>query len=541
MIESAWDRASLALRLLAVDPFGLCGAVVRMRAGPGRDAVIAALKNTGVSRKLPPLITDDQLHGGIDVSRTLAEGNIVYHTPYFASPRRVILPMAERCEERLAAKLSAYLDQGQSCSLVCLDEGDTEEEQTPAALQDRLAFRIDPIERMPDGWKTGASKAKYREVEVQDTHLEALTRISVELGIDSLRAPLLAARASRANAALNGRQITSDEDVAVASALVLAHRATRFPTAQEEQPEAPSGSEASESEAAQGHEEEIPQELLVDAIKAALPEGVLQAAANKSKRLTKGSGAGLKRITKRRGRPMPSKPGRPDGRNRIDIIATLRAAAPWQRLRTTNGDNKVALHPSDIRIKRYQKRSDRLLIFTVDASGSAAVARLGEAKGAVELLLADAYASRDHVALVAFRNRGADILLPPTRSLVQTKRRLAALPGGGGTPLASGLEHATRLANMARSRGMSPTLVLLTDGRANVALDGSVDRTAAHQDAERLAGHIRLQGTPSLVIDTGQRSSPSLQNLSSTLGSPYIPLPRADANRLQNAVTAALA
>ena len=105
-------------------------------------------------------------------------------------------------------------------------------------------------------------------------------------------------------------------------------------------------------------------------------------------------------------------------------------------------DRLLELRADDIRLKQAQERSDRLLIFTVDASGSSALARLAEAKGAVELLLAQAYARRDHVALVAFRGAGAEVLLPPTRSLVQTKRRLAGLPGGGGTPLASGLAAA---------------------------------------------------------------------------------------------------
>ncbi len=111
-------------------------------------------------------------------------------------------------------------------------------------------------------------------------------------------------------------------------------------------------------------------------------------------------------------------------------MATLRAAAPWQtiRRRATGRDGVLELRPDDIRLKQAQERSDRLLIFTVDASGSAALARLAEAKGAVELLLAQAYARRDHVALVAFRGAGAEVLLPPTRSLVHTKRRLAALP-----------------------------------------------------------------------------------------------------------------
>ena len=124
-------------------------------------------------------------------------------------------------------------------------------------------------------------------------------------------------------------------------------------------------------------------------------------------------------------------------------------------------------------MKRYEDRSDRLVIFAVDASGSSAISRLAEAKGAIELLLGDAYARRDHVALVAFRGTSAEILLPPTRSLVQTKRRLAELPGGGGTPLASGMEAALELALGAQRRGMAPTVCILTDGRANIDKTGN--------------------------------------------------------------------
>ena len=151
---------------------------------------------------------------------------------------------------------------------------------------------------------------------------------------------------------------------------------------------------------------------------------------------------------------MPSRPGRLDGGNRIDLVATLRAEVPWQTIRRKQRPDKtgVIVHSSDIHVKNYQEISDRLVIFAVDASGSSAVARLAEAKGAVELMLADAYARRDHVALIAFRGDSADLILPPTRSLVQTKRRLAGLPGGGGTPLASGLKAAGELAQRARAQ-----------------------------------------------------------------------------------------
>jgi magnesium chelatase subunit D len=168
------------------------------------------------------------------------------------------------------------------------------------------------------------------------------------------------------------------------------------------------------------------------------------------------------------------------------------------------------------------------------------MARLGEAKGAIELLLAEAYARRDHVALIAFRGEGAELLLPPTRSLVQTKRRLAGLPGGGGTPLAHGLQAAMELAHQARARGMTPTLALLTDGRANIALDGTANRERAGEDATRLARALRATGTPAVVIDTATRPQEALRALAGALDAPYIALPRADAHRLSTAVSAAL-
>ena len=80
---------------------------------------------------------------------------------------------------------------------------------------------------------------------------------------------------------------------------------------------------------------------------------------------------------------------------------------------------------------------------------------------------------RDQVALIAFRGRGAELLLPPTRSLVRAKRSLAGLPGGGGTPLAAGIDAALALADAGAPRGGTPVVVLLTDGRANIARDGA--------------------------------------------------------------------
>ena len=134
----------------------------------------------------------------------------------------------------------------------------------------------------------------------------------------------------------------------------------------------------------------------------------------------------------RRGKPLGARRGDLRRGARLDVLATLRAAAPWQPLRRREQAATVArvlVRRDDFRMKRFRERTETTAIFAVDASGSSALHRLAEAKGAVELLLAQCYVRRDRVALLAFRGRGSELLLSPTRSLVRAKRSLAGLPG----------------------------------------------------------------------------------------------------------------
>jgi magnesium chelatase subunit D len=123
---------------------------------------------------------------------------------------------------------------------------------------------------------------------------------------------------------------------------------------------------------------------------------------------------------------------------------------------------------------------------------------------------------------------------------VQTKRRLSSLPGGGGTPLAAGLKAALDLVGLARGKGMTPSIALLTDGRANVDLSGAANRAQASEDASLMARFLRSEGVPGLVIDTGLRPTRGLDGLAREMGAPYLPLPRADGRSLSRAVDAAL-
>jgi magnesium chelatase subunit D len=550
--SALWTRAALALRLLAVDPAGLGGMWLRARPSPVRDRLVAGLSALPLPlRRLHPAIGDEQLFGGVDLTATLSAGRMVRQAGLLGQPAALILPMAERATAGLSARLAMALDGEQGHCLIALDEGASEDETLAPALADRLAFHLD-LSDLGLGETTELATLPPIAPAPVTAPPEALADLAVvahRLGIASLRAPLLALRAARAHAVLEGRDTVGPADLKAAVELVLAPRATQVPAEDDPEPPPPPpppDAPPDDTDRADGEDETppIPQDILLEAARALLPADLLaRMAAGRTAKTAKGTGEGAMQKGNRRGRPLPSRPGRLDGQKKIDLIATLRAAAPWQavRHRAAPGRTGLQIRPDDIRVKRYQDRSDRLLIFIVDASGSAAMTRLGEAKGAVELLLAQAYARRDHVALIAFRGTGAEVILPPTRSLVQTKRRLAGLPGGGGTPLAAGLKAALDMGAMARGRGMTPTAILLTDGRANIALDGTADRVQAGADALTLARALRGRGMPGLVIDMGVRPERALSTLAAMLNAPYLPLPRADAQRLSTAVSAALA
>jgi magnesium chelatase subunit D len=536
------ERLATALAVLAVAPLAIGGLWLRGRAGPVRDAVVAALPP---ARKVHPGIDDAALFGALDLAATLAAGRTVSGLGVLSDPGLLCLTMAERCPPGLAARLGAAMDAG-THGVVALDEGDGDE-APPPALTDRLGLFLET-----DGivWSDMTALA-VPEVALAQAALpfvivpagipEALARVAARLGIGSMRAPLQALACARALAALAGRGLVTEADVRTAVELTLAHRA--LPAGEAEQSPPPPPPE--DSRPGEGRDlSDLPDEVLVEAARAALPPDLIAAlAAGRAARAAKGAtGTGGAKAGNRRGRPLPSRAGRLATGARVDLIATLRNAAPWQPLRRQGGPAR-ALHirPADIRLKRFVETSDRVLIFAVDASGSAALARLAEAKGAVELMLAAAYARRDHVALVSFRGTAAEVMLPPTRSLVQTKRRLASLPGGGGTPLAAGLQAALALAVQARARGMTPTIALLTDGRANIARDGSADRPRAGAEAEEAGRLIAASGIAAVVIDTATRPQPALAALARAMAASCLPLPRADARVMQAAISAAMA
>lgn len=524
-----WAAAQAAAQAFARDPLAFGGIRLRARAGPVRDAWLALI---GDARRLPVGVDDAALFGGLDLAATLAAGRPVQRAGLLSRAGVLVLPSAERCLPALAARLGQALDEGRH-AVIALDEGE-DGETMPPALADRLGAVVDLSDVSLGAVRSRDADERDEvpddvpdDVPVEDL-VSAVVAVADALGVPGLRAPM---RAVRLAGMLGGTQGA----LTMAAELVLAPRATRAP-APPEADDAPQ--DAPRPDPADGA---AVADRVVEAVRPALPPALLDGLASAVPAASgAGTGAGARRKGNRRGRPLPPRPGRPDARARIDVVATLRAAAPWQRLRGGGPGRPVRVRGADIRIRRYETRSDRLVIFAVDASGSTAVSRLAEAKGAVEVLLGQAYARRDHVALIGFRGAGADLLLPPTRSLVRTKRELAALPGGGGTPLAAGLRDGAALGRQARGRGMAPALVVLTDGRPNVALTGAPGREEAMADARAMALHVRAEGLAGLVIDTGARPSPALRALAQDMGAACLALPRADAAAVGRAVAAAL-
>jgi len=349
-----------------------------------------------------------------------------------------------------------------------------------------------------------------------------------------------------ANAGLCGRLLVSAEDAEVAARLVLAPRATRLPEpppsddAAEPEPPEPQATDNPPPPDKPDDDSSTPEppqeggELLRAAVTAALPPGLLAQLLERIESGTSSGRVGAEQQNLLRGRPRGARSGLPRGGARLHLLETLRAAAPWQRVRSRAAAHRarVAVRREDFRIRRFIEKTGTTVHFIVDASGSAAVYRLGEAKGAVELLLAESYARRDRVSLMAFRGTGTEVLLPPTRALARAKRVLAALPGGGGTPMATAIDAAAQQGLGTRRGGSAPLIVFLSDGRANIARDGTPGRAAAERDAMVSAKAFAMLGIPAMFIDTSPRGEPIARRLADAMRARYVFLPTADAKAL---------
>jgi magnesium chelatase subunit D len=371
--------------------------------------------------------------------------------------------------------------------------------------------------------RVAAARGRLAAVRLPERMLGLIAGTCARLGVDGHRADIVCARAAVALAAIDGAEEVGQEHVRRAARLALAHRRRRGPLeapglderelddalaeAGDDEPEPdPSPNGGPEGHGPPPEPDPPPEDPGPGAHDDAPPrapspdpsERPYRAEAPSRERMDapdapgrapllalagRGEGASGRRSRAAGGQPVDSR--EPDGdAGDLALAATLRAAIGRRALDPAG----PPLARTDLREHVRAGREGNLVVFCVDASGSmGAQRRMSRIKGAILGLLTDAYQRRDRVALVTFRGEGAQVALSPTGSVERAGAALDALPTGGGTPLAAGLDEAERLVRLEGRR--DPTrralVLIVTDGRAS---GGAAGRAAAAQAAQRLAG-----------------------------------------------------
>ncbi len=424
-------------------------------------------------------------------------------------------------------------------------------EEDPTGFRRRWADAEDELER-----HVRTARLRLPQVEVADELLYAIANLALTAGVDGHRADQVMARAAAANAALDGRTAATLDDVARVAPLVLTHRLRRT-LFDEPRLDATALSSLVQRTLGTGADDEGPEGsdaqpgpgegqttiwdagggTQTDAEPATVASATLDAQMDRARR----SIAGRRHETvsaDSRGRYTRAEPAREGtGAGDVALDASIRAAAPFQAQRTGESDLAISIDRSELQQKVRTRKVGASIVFCVDASGSMGAAnRMEAAKSAVLDLLVDAYQRRDRVSLVSFRGESAEVVLAPTASVELANLRLRNLPTGGSTPLAAGIMRALEVVDGERRRSeeVVPWLVLVTDGRGNVGLDGGLGSS----DALAAAGRILAEKVHAVVIDTasGPSSMGAARDLARSAGADYVRVDSVDGRAIVAAI-----
>lgn len=445
----------------------------------------------------------------------------------------------------------------------------------------RLRYETDP-EAFAASWQAVESELCEQillaqklisKVRISDNMLELISQICVDMGVDGHRADITMMKTSITLAAFNGRTDVLEEDVKEAAELVLSHRMRSKPfdnhsdkqdkldesiekhrekqkknekerNKQEHQKQEHKENPEMSHEQPEEQQPDNPQDQTGGQPNAASETVFAMGESYQIKQFApefhrsnrKGSGRRSKTLTgSKQGRYIKSAIPH-EKTTDLAFDATLRAAAPFQSVRENNG-NAIIIHSSDFRKKIREKKIGNLVLFIVDASGSmGAQQRMVASKGAVLSMLLDAYQKRDKVGLIAFKGESAELLLPPTSSVELAQKHLQEMPTGGKTPLSHGLMkgYETIQAELRRDPDTCPFMVLISDGRANVSMNGE----SPFQETISIASLFRDQGIQSAVIDTESSMIKFglAQEVSNALGARYLALEDLKADSIIKAV-----
>lgn len=421
--------------------------------------------------------------------------------------------------------------------------GEKAVEQRIEILRRILAYEQNPVifHKQYDGMNQEiyrqvlTAREKLGLIFIPETMMQLAAQICAQACCAGHRAEIFLLEAAKAIAALAGRDYLVPADMQEAAAFVLPHRMRQPPKqSKEQQSQENQGESQQEQESSKNSQAELPDEQYSEPTESSqdtsqvseketneaetkvkhgreqentsvgnlLPIGSI--ALTLQKRQTR-QGSGKRALTKtdtRQGRYIRS--AIPNGPvTDLAFDATLRAAAPYQRMRD-KGRCRITICQEDLRQKVREKRIGSTFLFVVDASGSmGARQRMKAVKGAILSMLQDAYQKRDKVGMIAFRRQTAEVLLPVTRSIDLAEKSLQHLPTGGKTPLAEGLYAALNmLTAMCRlDKDIEPVMVLVTDGRANAGVKAGQDAVSEALQAAHSISETRIH---SLVIDTEQ-------------------------------------
>ena len=545
--------------------------------------------------ELPVGATEDRVAGSIDLKQALSDGAVHFEPGLLAKAHRGILYVDEvnLLHDHLvdllldAAAMGTVTVERDGISVthaarfVLVGTMNPEEGELRPQLLDRFGLTVevaaprDPAQRAevvrrrlqfdadPQAFRARYANAEVRlsdrirnaqslltRIQLTDAALLRIAEVCSAAGVDGMRADIVMARAAAAHAAWQDRDHPNIDDLRVAAKLALPHRRRRNPfdapgldddeldellppdTDPDPDPDGPGG----------GHNaDDTPDTVPPESGGQRNPTSMPPVGAGEPYRTklftVRGVGDGhagrRSRARTTTGRRIGATPLSDAG---IHLVETVRAAAPHQVGRGRNS-GRLLLMPTDLRRAVREGREANLVMFVVDTSGSmAARERMHQVKTAILSLLLDAYRRRDRVGVITFRDRAAEIALPPTGSIDIAARRLDDLPAGGRTPLAEGLMKAAEVVRRERLRDPSrrPLLVIVTDGRATAGPD-AVGR------ARQAAAYLVNEGIGSIVVDceSGRMRMGLAANLAEHLNAEHVPLAHVNAQALADIVRGA--